>query len=317
MKCTNIHQYLEDAQLYGKKGERQILRTILKSNKRKYKCSLKQQVNGHVIYDGNVYLSNYREWFRGCYCDNKPHFTETNLKRFNRQSPRWRIIDSIIYQCPATGLNDIIGLESGCYSESLFVLTSTCYLIRYRINEDCFIQAENIYLGDQYKFKYLSYDRVFDRIILKSHRFPRSSAVVYYFAFFSAAPLKFIGILPVSKKKFVKTTNSFISSGMLAILSSKKIYSLYDIEGILENVLTCHLGDILNVQETLNVYNIENSNAVIGCFPYGLPMNIDLEKLSFDNCQMYTSSAERLDFGGFPWHYLVVHQQRCWKFNSL
>lgn len=310
VEYTNVYQCIDRNQFHGKKLQRHILRTILISKKRTFKSTLTQQSNGDVIYDGNVYTANYRNWFQGCYYNNKPHFTKTNINR-PKDVQRWRIKDSLIYQTSATKCNDSRGLERDQYTESLFVLTSKSYLVRYLINKDRFTEAENIYLGEQFKFEHLSYDCIFDKLVIKSQLLSSSSPIVFYFAIFSAAPLKFIGIMPVYREVFPKAINSYISSGMLTVITSSKVYSLYNIDALLKEYVKndYDIGDFLDTNETLVAFKLEKSTSTIGQFPYGLPVNIDIDKENVDNYKVYSCHAERVNFGGFPWQCLVILQK--------
>ena len=265
-------------------------------------------MSGDVVHDGNVYLSNYRTWFSGCFHNNnKPHFTKTNILR-PKHAWKWRIKDSLIYESCATDLNDVKGVECGCYSESLFLLTSTSHLVRYRIIQNRLVQQEHVYLGARYKFEHLSYDRIFDRIILKSQSHGTGSDMVFYIAVFRAAPFAFVGLLGVSRRRFGRVLNCFVFNGMLTVLTAPNIYSLYDFDYILKNFITrdCALGEVLTTEETREIYNNNDNdrNATVGDFPFGLPVNINMERTPHHEYHVYSCCAENLDFGGFPWQSL-------------
>ena len=307
----NVCSIIRQRELNGKQEERKIVRNLLACNKRVYKRTWKQQVTGGFHYDGNVYLSNYRLWFHGCYKNNVPCFTKTERLLPDTGGRSRRIKQVLRYQCPVTELNDVSGLNDGSYDECLFALTSDSYLIQYILHEK-WVLRHNVCLSRDYEkiFEYLSYDEDYVRIVIKSKLNPHgiASDINIYFALFLAAPFKFIGMFKITKKLFGKIKDAYITDGLLAIFS-KNVCTYYSMEYILNNFLEkdFNIGDIISSSNLL--FGLDT----VGSPPYGLPLNINITHTP--PCLYKLTVVQGLSLGGYPWQYIVNEDKNCSTVN--
>lgn len=300
MRSNNIIQVLQEREQNGVCKRRSICRSIIESNYREYKTCWSGHNERALQYDGNLYISNYKYWFQGCYCNGVPHFMKTNMpKPTNETNSKWRIKDMVRYQSPVTDLHDENKLVDGCYRECLYALTSDSYIIKYLVHKETWNLSKKVFLSNKYKFDRLYYDKEFERIVTRSKRFPtRNVDIVFYIGIFLVAPLR-----------FGKLTDAYVTCGLL-VLSLNSSFRFYDLDKVIEAycVRDFAIGDYLNTTDTLDIFNIPNVNGEIGVPPCGLPVNI---KVTSAPMPCYEIDGGRwknlngLSFGGYPWACLI------------
>lgn len=292
METKNLTKLIIKQQISSKSLEKHIHRSYILSKQRDYELCWENKVNGSVTYNGNIYLLNYQTWFHGCYLNHKPHFMNTNI-RPKDNTKEFRIVDILLYQSAVTHLNDQYGLKNGHYKECIFALTDRGYLRQYFT--DCSSGTwklhRKIYLSRKYGFKNLSYDKEFDRFVVKSIHDPngRQSPIRFYFALFYPAPFSFIGIFGLKDELFGKIQDAFLVQELLVITTKKKTL-FYDFKQLLD----------INTFEHIDINKTQ-----FGTYPNELPINIEITQFSPCLFILETSNMSSLSFGGYPYHCIL------------
>ncbi|XP_057292548.1 uncharacterized protein LOC130621257 [Hydractinia symbiolongicarpus] len=251
---------------------RSICRSIIESNYREYKTCWSGHNEPALQYDGNLYISNYKYWFQGCYCNGVPHFMKTNMpKPTNETNSKWRIKDMVRYQSPVTDLHEEKKLVDECYRECL----------------------------------------EFERIVTRSKRFPatRNGDIVFFIGIFLVAPLRFVGIIAVTETMFGKLTDAYVTCGLL-VLSLNSSFRFYDLDKVIKAycVRDFAIGECLNTTDTLDIFSIPNVKGEIGVPPCGLPVNIKVSAVPTPCYKIDGGKWKNLNglsFGGYPWTCLI------------
>jgi hypothetical protein len=183
---------------------------------------------------------------------------------------------------------------------------------------------EQVYLFPGRKFKYLYWETDLERLVVQSTLLPQNSTahvmqrvpaqtnqVLLYIAIFTATPLEFICMLPISPKIFgTDVCNANVRNGLLIVMYRRRKLQFFNLEDIIKNHTTpLKLGESLQPGNNLCLPEIDEfTSGVVGIAPLGLPVNVILlEKPSV--LYEVVSSHHDLSLGGYPWHYIANNDQ--------
>ncbi|RWR99047.1 DDB1- and CUL4-associated factor 17-like protein, partial [Dinothrombium tinctorium] len=210
-----------------------------------------------------------------------------------------------LYSLPLKGLKQVVDylvftspihktpLPSSHFKPFFLALTKDNWLLRFDNITGELLQK--IYLGNNYKFTELSWERVGERIVLSCKK-------PHIFALFSILPLEFITMFEVKQELFGKFVSVTLNNNLLKLVSgfgsnkNLKLYNMWDILDDSNFECKCKIG------KWCHLLQIGNSIGKVGID--GLPLNICLKKkpsIVFD----INSSEELVSFGGFPYHYIL------------
>ncbi|ELT91751.1 hypothetical protein CAPTEDRAFT_155434 [Capitella teleta] len=296
VKSKNILFDLRNREYYHKNYLRRnnlIVRKIICQPGLKFKKTWQKHSKHPISYENHRF---YFENFRICY-HRSGHGNQPQLLYSLPSCPAsQKIEDCLSCVCPLAS----IPLEHKGYRPHLIALTAHNWLVRYDITTGQ--PLEQVFLGSphRYKFKHLAWNLDVQSFFVKSvqcrnqQNEPRN--ILLCLAFFTVFPLRFTGMLEISRTVFGSdVTDAMISQNCLITMHHGSRVKLYSMEQVIQQGLL-H-------EANLHTHCTE-LNGVVGSAGVGLPLNIRLrsppEVLFSVKCADHS-----VCLGGIPWHYII------------
>jgi len=313
MKNENVIKLLNQQSIHGNKAGQKISRSLLKSSLRQYQCIFRKELGHGFLYNGQMYIGSpatkFDQYFQGCFNHKgEPHFLKTGISATNTMhnigtEAGWRIKATLIHECSATRLNDTAGLQNLCYERCLYALTSSSHVVQYLQPASGWMVEKSYYLGD-ITFTHMNYENQLERFVVKSKHYPhgRAKDVRLYFVLLETAPFAFKAVFPISESVFGKVKDAFVINGLIVTLSSD-YYSFYSLDEMLNASMihATNFGDRIPVSEALENLGYDTDSSVVGEYPYGVPVNVNVREKPELLFQIASKDVYGLSFGGFPW----------------
>ena len=298
-----------------------MIRTMIESG-RTFKKVYEMSSKSPIVYQGDrLYINS----FATCIdiTNVRRRFVYSLPRRPLVVTTRHKIEEMLVFECPLdqTTFSKVQGTfyANGPYSIGV---TADNYLKVFDFQTGK--SLKQVYLFPGRKFKYLNWETDFERLVVQSTLLPQASTahvmrrlpaqtdqVLLYIAIFTATPLEFVCMLPISPKIFGKDVcNASVRNGMLIIMYRRRKLQFFSLEDILKNhTISLKLGESLKPGNDLGLPEVDEfTNGIIGLGPLGLPVNVTLLEKP---CVLFEvmSSNHDLSIGGFPWHYIANMDQ--------
>jgi hypothetical protein len=321
----SIFKAIENRQIYGANVLQDIrtIRTMIDSG-RTFKKVYEMCSKSPIVYEGDrLYINSFATCYDLTYVKRTPRIVYSLQRRPLIVTTKRKIEELLVFECPLdqTTFSKVQGTfyANGPYSVGV---TADNYLkvFDFKSGES----FEQVYLFPGRKFKYLYWETDLERLVVQSTLLPQNSTahvmqrvpaqtnqVLLYIAIFTATPLEFICMLPISPKIFgTDVCNANVRNGLLIVMYRRRKLQFFNLEDIIKNHTTpLKLGESLQPGNNLCLPEIDEfTSGVVGIAPLGLPVNVILlEKPSV--LYEVVSSHHDLSLGGYPWHYIANNDQ--------
>lgn len=286
-----------------------ILRTLLTTSSRNFSKTWSKTSKNPIGFDNqHLFFDKFRTVFSTNGVKHKPSL----LYKLPQLHKKEKIESAVAFETPLDQTSMEKCVRDKGYRACLFAVTASGFLVRQDMNSGEILQS--VYLGKRYKFKHILWGTDLDTLSITSVYKPHSprgiqnantvntsSHLVKYIAVFEVAPLRFLAVIPISKKVFGNDVgDASISNGILFTMHGSDVIKLFSLEEILNDCTTS-----VTLGSTVTSPSGDSLNGgVVGEMPFGLPVNTSFEKLP-QMLLKVTSEHHFMSFGGYPWHYLT------------
>ena len=170
---------------------------------------------------------------------------------------------------------------------------------------------KRVYVSKRLKFRYATWERDNERLLLRSARGGSNDDVVVSLALLTIAPLKLVAVAPIRRSVYGRdVVNATINNGLLVVYRHSGNVDFYDFDSFYEShtIVLADIDETLSPADRVNV-DYDYEVAMVGVEPLGFPYTIDSTARP-TLLRTLRSQHDHIAFGAVPWHYIANTDRR-------